>query len=283
MNLSRSFLIAASILFALPAAAQEAQGDPSQGTGPLPTNVAPVPTPICTDRPTKASVACTVPAGNVQIESDVLSWTRMDDAGTRTDTILFTNPTLKVGVGTHTDVELNIAPYETVRTRDAGSVDTEGGLGDLYLRVKQRLTADEAKTQVSLIPYVKVPTARQAIGNGQWEGGIVGAANIPLPAHFTLTFGPEIDILADDEGGGHHVGLVSLVNVSHPVTKDINAYVEFWNQQELAPGGTIHQYSIDLAGTYQLKKTLQLDAGINIGLNRETCGTQLYLGISKRF
>lgn len=279
----RVVLIVASILAAGPAWSQDAQGDPSQGTGPLPTNVAPVPTPICTDRPTKASVACTVPAGSVQIESDVVSWTRMNDVGFRTDTILYSNPTLKAGVGTHTDLELNTAPYETVRDRDTGNVDTEGGVGELYLRVKQRLTADEAKTQVSLIPYVKVPTARQAIGNGKWEGGIVGTANFPLPAHFTLTVGPELDVLANDDRGGHHVGLVSLVNLSHPVTKAINAYVEFWNEQEFAPGGTIHHYSIDLAGTYQLKKTMQLDAGINIGLNRDTPGTQLYLGVSKRF
>ena len=245
--------------------------------------MAPLPTPICTDRPTKANVACTVPVGSVQIESDVLSWSRMDDAGIRSDTILYTNPTLKVGVGTHTDLELNIAPYETVRTRDNGMVDTEGGIGDLYLRLKQRLTPDSAKTQIALIPFVKTPTGRDTIGNGAWEGGIAGVANIPLPAHFTLTLGPEIDVLANDQGGGYHAGLISLVNLSHPVTKELNAYVEFWNEQELAPGGTIHQYSIDLAASYQLKKTLQLDAGINLGLNSATPETQFYLGVSKRF
>ena len=87
MIVTSRLLAVVALLIAGPAWAQEAQGDPSQGTGPLPTNVAPLPTPICTDRPTKANVACTVPGGSFQIESDILSWTRMNDGGMRSDTL----------------------------------------------------------------------------------------------------------------------------------------------------------------------------------------------------
>jgi hypothetical protein len=260
-----------------------AQGDPGQGTGPLPLNIAPNPTPLCTDRPTRATVACTVPEGDFQVESDLINWTRMNSEGTKTDTILYTNPTLKYGITKRTDIELNVAPYETVRTQTAGQAETIGGVGDVFVRVKQRLTADQSKTQVSLIPFIKAPTARDGIGNGKVEGGVASAINIPLPAKFTLTVGPELDVTANDEGSGYHVSLINFINISHGVGKKVNLFAEFWNEQNFDPAGTERQYSADLAASYQISSLFQIDMGINIGLNNQTPSHQLYIGASTRF
>ena len=41
---------------------------------------APAEDPICTDRPTKANLACTVPAGRIQVEADAVNWTTNQDA-----------------------------------------------------------------------------------------------------------------------------------------------------------------------------------------------------------
>src|SRR5205809_739427 len=71
---------------------------------------------ICTDRPGKGNNACTVLAGKVQLETDLVNWTRQTDGGVRTDTILYTNPTLKLGLTSSADLQLNIAPYEEVLT-----------------------------------------------------------------------------------------------------------------------------------------------------------------------
>lgn len=276
--------LAAMVSLGAAAVAQDVQGDPSQGTGPMPSpNVAPAP-PLCTDRPTKATVACTVPAGSVQIETDAVNWTRQTMDGERQDTLLYTNPTIKLGVGTHTDVEVNLAPYETVHMRDAdGRSSRLGGVGDLYLRVKQRLTADDSKTQMSIVPYIKVPTARASIGGGAWEGGVIGAINVPLPAHFTLNLSPEVDVLGNGSGNGHHAAIEMLASLSHPVTKKIDAFVELWTDQDRDPTQPQHQYSVDLALAYQLAHQWEIDAGGNFGLNRETPAKQLYLGLSTRF
>src|SRR3954452_3321292 len=107
---------------------------------------------ICTDRPGKGNNACTVPAGKIQLESDLINWTRDDQGGVRTDTILYTSPTLKLGLTDSADLQLNIAPYEEVRTRAGGTTDRVGGAGDLFVRFKQRLTASSAGTQVALFP-----------------------------------------------------------------------------------------------------------------------------------
>ncbi|WP_174296512.1 transporter [Sphingomonas bacterium] len=259
---------------AVPAAAQVAQG---------PADAAPAEaaTPICTDRPTKANVACTVPRGDIQIEADAINWTRFSSGGVDTDTILYTNPTIKYGLGRTTDIEVNIAPYETVRVHGQG--DTLGGVGDLYVRLKQQFTAPGARTQVALIPYVKAPTARFGIGNERWEGGVILPVIFTLPSGFLLNFGPEVDVLADSDRHGHHANLVSLVNLSHAVGGKGTIYAEFWNAHNIDPTGTIHQYSADVAYAYLLSPRLQLDLGGNFGLNRFTPGSQVYAGISTRF
>src|SRR3978361_1066568 len=135
---------------------------------------------ICTDRPGKGNNACTVPAGKLQLETDLINWTRDDQGGVRTDTILYTNPTLKLGLTDSADLQFNIAPYEEVRTRAGGTTDRVGGAGDLFVRFKQRLTGAKAKVQVALFPFVKLPTARRALGNGKVEGGLALPVNIDL-------------------------------------------------------------------------------------------------------
>jgi hypothetical protein len=238
--------------------------------------------PICTDRPGKGNGACTVPAGAVQIETDILNWTRMTEGGTRTDTILYTNPVLKFGISDSADLQINIVPYEEVRTRTGGTTDRIGGVGDLFVRYKQRLTGASAGTQVALLPFVKLPTARSGLGNGKVEGGLAVPVNINLPQGFTLNFSPEADLLEDGDNSGRHINLQNIVNVGKQVGK-VTLAAEIWGAQNFDPAGTVQQYSVDLMATWLARRTLQFDVGANFGLNRATPGLQLYVGASTRF
>jgi len=57
-----------------------------------------------------------------------------------------------------------------------------------------------------------------------------------------------------------------------------------WTSQDCDPARVTAQYSFDLDAAWQPTNdsALQLDGGINFGLNRNTPGTQLYLGLSRR-
>ena len=281
MSFASAASIAAIILLSTTATTALAQTTPT-GDASAPASPPAAPSPICTDRPTKANVTCTVPAGAVQIEADAVNWTRNTDAGVRTDTILYTNPTIKYGLGSHTDIEFNIAPCETVRVEAGGTSGQIGGIGDLYIRLKQGLTGSASKVQVALIPYVKAPTAKLGIGNGKVEGGLIAPVIFTLPKGFTLNFGPEVDILENGDGLGHHAQLVGIVNLSKSVGKT-TYYAEFFSAQNFDPAATVHQYSADVGVAYLLKPTLQVDLGGNFGLNRATPDAQLYVGISTRF
>ena len=241
------------------------------------------PSPICTDRPAKATSVCTVPAGTFQLETDLPNFTRMDDGGTRTDTILYANPTLKLGIGANTDVQVNIAPYVENRTRVNDIVSSIQGLGDLYIRLKQRLTKPDSKFQIGVVPFVKVPVAKLGIGNREWEGGVVVPVQFTLPDGFSLTFAPEADALANAAGPGKHAQLVGAANLGKSLSSKLTANVELWTAQNYDPTGTVGQYSADVALAYLVSNTLQLDAGANFGLNHVTPGAQLYFGVSTRF
>ena len=263
--------ILGAIMLVTPAHAQEAS----------PASSAPA---LCTDRPTKSNAVCTVPTGKLQIETDLPNWTRNDDAGARTDVILYANPFVKYGLGPNTDVELNWAPYVTVRTRAAGVTDRLSGVGDVTVRLKQRFTDSSAKLQVGIVPFVKAPTARRGIGNREWEGGVALPIQYSLPGGVTLTTSPEIDVLSDSTNpGDRHVQLIGTANIGKALSSTVTAYAELWTAQNYDPAGTVRQYSADLAIAWLVQPTLQLDAGANLGLNRATPDAQLYLGLSTRF
>ncbi|MEA9727405.1 transporter [Xanthomonas campestris] len=240
--------------------------------------------PLCTDRPTKANSTCTVPAGAWQLETDIGSYTRDSQPGTRIETSVFTNPTLKYGVSDRIDLQLNWAPQLQVKTTDraTGARSSLSGGGDIYLRMKARFYESDTAT-VAVLPFVKAPTARTGLGNDEWEGGIALPINFALPNSFSLTFGPEVDWLADSDGSGNHIAVINAINLARPLTPKLSMAVEVWSSINRDPAETIEQYSADIATAYLINPLLQLDVGANFGLNDRNPDAQVYVGLAHRF
>jgi hypothetical protein len=252
------------------------------------------PTPVdqerafCTDRPSKSTGACTVDAGHFQYETDLVNFTEDRSNGLTTRTWLFTNPTFKLGLTNRLDVEVNMVPVETVSVRDraSGAHTTTTGAGDLYVRAKLNLIGDDGgDIAVALNPYVKAPTARTGIGDGAVEGGLTVPVSVNLPLNWSLSFAPEIDVLADAAGGGRHANLSGALGVSHPLSRTLTASAEVWSDVNFDPQGAVRQYSFDLGLAWIPARhpNVQLDGGVNLGLNAVTPGAQAYLGLSQRF
>ena len=243
---------------------------------------------LCTDRPTKSTSPCTVDAGTWQVESDVYNFATQTDGGVTTTTQLFTNPTFKLGLTNNLDFEVNIAPYEQVSVHDgpSGVTTTAAGVGDLFLKAKINLLGDDGgAVGFALEPYVKVPTARLGVGNGQVEGGVLAPIQLSLPANWQLVIDPEVDALANATGGGQHANISSLLSFGYPITKTVTVSLEVWGDSNFDPTGTVNQASFDLGAAWIPAKSpnFQLDGGVNLGLNRATPGAQAYIGVSRRF
>lgn len=257
-----------------PASAQSATADTELALGS-----------ICTDRPTKSNYACTVDEGHFQYEADVANGSFLRLNGVTTDTWLMINPTLKYGLTPNVDVELNFSPLEIVRTHDSsGGGQTLTGVSDLYLRLKYEfLNTDGGNLQATILPYLKAPTARIGIGNGAVEGGLILPVNYKITDLVTLTTVPEVDFFKNAIGNDRHVNTAQLINLGIALPDNFTLYGELWADWNFDPSGTLRQFSADAALAYGVTPYLQLDAGLNFGLNRNTPGVQAYIGVSQKF
>lgn len=276
----RQLLGAAALALALPLAAA-AQTDSAAPAAAQPA----APSPICTDRPTKSNGACTADPGTFQVEADLVNATFQRLDGVTTDTWLTFNPTLKYGLTKTLDLEVNIAPVEVVRI-NAGPGDDHSyvGVSDLFFRAKwEFLNTTGGVWQAAIIPYIKAPTARVPIGNGQVEGGAYLPLTYKINDTFSLTAQPEVDDLADAAGPGHHANAAQTLSLAVSLPKNWTVFGELWGDWNFDPAGEVNQYSADLAAAYLVTPRLQIDGGINFGLNRATPGVNVYVGISRKF
>jgi hypothetical protein len=240
--------------------------------------------PICPDRPSKSTGPCTVPTGKWQIETGLVDWSRGTSDGVTTDSIVWGNTAIKYGVSGNTDIELWVTPLETLSIHGGGAHEHHSSFGDTLLRVKYELTPDSSPVQVALDPFVKLPTANHRLGNGKVEGGLLAPIQVTLgKSGLTLSLDPELDLLADQDGHGHHVATSQVFNLGGAINDKLNVSAELWGQWDWDPAGTGRQYSADVAFAYLPNKNLQLDWGANFGLNKQTPGIELYTGVSVRF
>jgi len=104
-----------------------------------------------------------------------------------------------------------------------------------------------------------------------------------LPKSWTMNITSEVDILENASLNGDHTNFQNLINFSHSLFTDcLTGYVEFWSDVNTDIGAQA-QYTADFATSWAVKDNLQLDAGVNVGLNKASNDIQPYIGISQRF
>ena len=239
--------------------------------------------PICPDRPGKGTGTCTVPAGHFQVETGLVDWTHDDTDGVTSDYSVIGATLFKYGISDRADIELGIVPFETLRVKTDGASDRASGFGDMVARAKVGLTSGNSAVQVAIDPFVKIPTAKIELGNRKVEAGLTVPLAIPLGGAFSIASAPEVDWRADADGHGHHAAMTQLIDLGIAANPRLSFTAELWGQWDWNPGLTVKQYSADAAVAYLLNNSVQIDGGLNLGLNRQTADVELYAGVSKRF
>ena len=77
--------------------------------------------------------------------------------------------------------------------------------------------------------------------------------------------------------------MVNVLNLTAAVTARLSISGELWSSINFDPVETISQASVDVATAYVIGNDVQLDAGANLGLTRESPDLEFYVGISARF
>jgi hypothetical protein len=239
---------------------------------------------ICADRPGKSSQACTVPAGHFQFESSIADWTLTKGGGERDTALAIGETGFKYGLTDRSHIDVDITPWERVTSRGGSVRDHASGFGDILVNYKYRMTAADAAFALAISPFIKIPTAKRPLGNRRLEAGLLVPMQYSLPhSQLALSFTPEVDWSADSDGHGHHVAASQVVNLGWQATPKLNLSGEVWSQWDWDPAGTGKQVSADGAVAYLVNNKVQLDAGANFGLNRQTPDIDVYTGIAVQF
>lgn len=244
---------------------------------------------MSTDRPDKTESAYTVDAGHFQFEMDVLSYAYDRDNGLPGDTTIesvsIAPINLKLGLCNRADLQVVLETYTSVRThmRATRQVEKQRGFGDVTVRLKGNMWGnDGGPTALALMPYVKLPTNQDDLGNNSVEGGLIVPLAVELPGGWGMGVMTQFDFIRDESGSGHHPEFVNTITFAHDIVGNLGGYIEFFSavstERDSEWVGTV-----DAGLTYGLTEDIQLDAGINIGVTRSADDWNPFLGISWRF
>ena len=240
--------------------------------------------PICAARPGKSTPACTVPKRQFQIETGLADWSLQNTTGERDTSLVIGETTFKYGLTGSSDIEVDMTPWQRATSRAGAVHGSASGFGDVTVAYKRQLTPASDALQLTLLPLVKIPTAKRSLGNGKWEGGLLIPIGYSIPkTPFSINLTPEIDWVADADGQGHHSSITQVASLGWQLNDKLNLSAELWGRWGWDPSGTASQYSADASMAYLANNNLQLDAGANFGLNNQTPDVELYTGVSARF
>jgi hypothetical protein len=165
----------------------------------------------------------------------------------------------------------------------AGEVNENRGFGDVISRLKVNLWGnDGGTTALAVMPYVKLPTNTDNVGNNSVEGGLIVPLGVSLPRQWNMGLMTQLDINRDEGGDGHHAEFVNTITFSHGIVGELSGYVEFFSSVS-TESGSEWVGTFDCGLTYMLTEDIQLDGGVNIGVTRSADDVNPFLGLSWRF
>ncbi len=253
----------------------------------------PVPTELMrelsTDRPDKTESAYTVDAGHFQIEADFVDFSydrhNAAKADVKNESFSFATLNLKAGLLHNLDVQLVVPTYNFVRTDDrtTGVLSKQSGFGDLAARAKLNLWGnDGGKTAFAIMPFLKLPTNQDGLGNHAVEGGVIFPIAVELPADWSMGLMTEIDFNEDAGASDYHPEFVNSITFSHSIFRNLGGYAEFFSNVS-SESGSDWVGTADFGLVYALAENVQLDGGINIGVTRSADDFNPFAGITVRF
>src|SRR4030095_3472946 len=108
---------------------------------------------------------------------------------------------LNIGLLNNVDLQLVLQTYSHVRVKDrnSGTVRVMQGFGDIIPRLKVNLWGnDGGPTALAVMPFVKLPTNQDDLGNNSVEGGVIFPWVVALPRGWSMGSINEVDFNRDE-------------------------------------------------------------------------------------
>ncbi|TCM17669.1 outer membrane putative beta-barrel porin/alpha-amylase [Novosphingobium sp. PhB165] len=242
--------------------------------------------PYCPDRPGIGTPPCTVSPGQVSVELGIGDWTLDRSSAEREDDFGVGDLLVRYGIADHAEVQVGWTMLGFSRTRDraTGEVEHRSGTGDVTLALRRNLVSpDGSGLSVAFMPYVSLPTGGQPSGAGDWGAGVLMPLSYELSDKWSLTSTTEFDAAVDQDRDGRHFAFSQVIGASLQLGTAVTATAEYQITADHDPQGHSVAHLSGLSLGWQPADDLQLDAGGNVGLDRDAPDLELYFGISRRF
>lgn len=244
---------------------------------------------LATDRPDVTESPNTVDAGHVQLEMDIVNYTRdramTGEAGPATTSrVGFAPVMLKLGLRHNVDVHVFVEAYgtQTQRMPSLGRTLHWRGVGDLGLRVKVNLWGnDGGTTALAAMPYVAL-SRTETPGPRQLAAGLVFPFGAELGGGFEFGAMAQFDVQRLGQGEPYDLSSLFTATVGRTITGGFGAFVELVGTNSL----TSRQPYVALANggvSLQVSRDLKFDGGMAVGLSGAADDLRPFLGLSARY
>ena len=246
---------------------------------------------MTTERPSKTDSPFSLDAGHVQIESNLFAYIHNEDCigGTCTDTRqrYFGGATnLRIGLLDNTDIQIISDLYREISLNDetADTSFTRSGFGDTQVRLKVNLMGNDpsSKFSLGLIPYVKLPTNQDDLGNDRYEGGIGLPFNINFDGGWSFGGMTQINLISQPDQTGYDNAYANSLIIGKSFTDQWSGYAEFYTYKA-DQSGAKWQNTADFGTVYSVTDNFKVDANIHVGVSDAADDTNFFLGTAYRF
>lgn len=221
-------------------------------------------------RPGNTESPISVPAGRWQVETEIGSYAHGD--GGKSWSALESD--IRYGLADGWDAEAIVAPY--VGGESGG--DSESGFGDTTLRLRHTFIGQDGDGPAfALIGFVTLPTATNHQGDGAVEGGLIGTGTFSLSDKDDITYTAGAGAVSDQ--GDYKSDVFGGVNLTHQFTDKFAAYGELFADRSFGETAA----TFDIGATYLCDERTQLDAGVDIGINRAADDARFFVGWAHLF
>lgn len=235
--------------------------------------------PLSTDRPDRTESPYSVPKGWLQVETDVVTHGRFENADetiTGTSAMAFN---AKYGVTKNMDVQFLFSPWVHLRSESPGIPNEENsGTGQAGLRLKGNLAGNDAGGRAfAVLPFAYVPTRGDAVFDAiTW--GFVAPVSIDLGGDRALSAMAGAMSLNSEE-----TWVIGSISLGTPIAGDFAGFVEVYVARAGFDNGALDDTTFDAGITFGPDPDWQFDTGIYYGITAGTEDWRVFLGASARF
>jgi hypothetical protein len=234
---------------------------------------------LTTDRPDATESPFTVDRQHVQLEMDVASFTRNRLDGVETTEWVLAPFNVRYGLAHNVEAGVFLVPHVRVTEQPRGEGKTRTtGIGDTVLRAKINFWGnDGGSTALGMIADLKLPTAREGLGNDHTEGALSFPLAYELGAGWDGAAMTSVEFAHTDVG--RRAIWVNTITFAHAIGSRFGGFLELTS----AAGDGAHVATFNCGLTRPLRPGVQLDCGINVGLSRTAPDLTVFAGLARKF